>query len=329
MKRRMAWWSVMATALWHLTGCGMPGKSFSGALPPLTEGQRKLAGEIRRDVQVLAGEIGHRDLEHPELLARAADHVEGQFRAAGFEPRQHQYEVGGQTVFNIDAEVKGRSNEVVVVGAHYDSVRGTVGANDNGSGMAAVLALARRMATGPQPKRTLRFVAFVNEEPPYFQTEQMGSLVYARECQARGDRITAMISLETIGYYSDEEGSQHYPKPMDLFYPSRGNFIAFVGNTGSGGLVKRIVGRFRKDVSFPSEGAAVPGFIKGVGWSDQWSFWACGYSAVMVTDTAPFRYPYYHTTGDTPDRIDYERTARVVEGLGVVIRDLVDGESSG
>ena len=97
MKRRMAWWSVMATALWHLTGCGMPGKSFSGALPPLTEGQRKLAGEIRRDVQVLAGEIGHRDLEHPELLARAADHVEGQFRAAGFEPRQHQYEVGGQT----------------------------------------------------------------------------------------------------------------------------------------------------------------------------------------------------------------------------------------
>ena len=116
---------------------------------------------------------------------------------------------------------------------------------------------------------------------------------------------------------------------MDLFYPSRGNFIAFVGNTGSGGLVKRIVGRFREAASFPSEGAAVPGFIKGVGWSDQWSFWACGYSAVMVTDTAPFRYPYYHTTGDTPDRIDYERTARVVEGLGVVIRDLVDGESSG
>ena len=316
----------MAAAVLQLTGCGMPGKSFKGALPPLTAGQRALAEEIRRDVRVLGGEIGHRDVEHPELLARAAEYVEAQFRAAGLEPRRHAYEVAGQTVFNIDAEVKGRSDEIVVVGAHYDSVRGTVGANDNGSGVAGMLALARRLAMGPTPKRTLRLVAFVNEEPPHFQTEEMGSLVYARACKARGDRITAMISLETIGYYSDEKGSQHYPKPLNWFYPSRGNFIAFVGNSGSGGLVRRVVGRFRRDAAFPSEGAAVPGFIKGVGWSDQWSFWKCGYSGVMVTDTAPFRYPYYHSTGDTPDRIDYERTARVVEGLGVVVRDLVDGE---
>lgn len=317
---------VVVVAVLQLVGCGMPGKSFEGTLPALTEGQRALAEEIRRDVRVLAGEIGHRDVEHPELLARAAEYVEAQFRAAGLEPRRHPYEVGGQTVYNIDAEVKGRSDEVVVVGAHYDSVRGTVGANDNGSGVAGMLALARRMAAGPTPKRTLRLVAFVNEEPPYFQTEQMGSLVYARACKARGDRITAMISLETIGYYSDEKGSQHYPKPLNLFYPSQGNFIAFVGNSGSGALVRRVVGRFRKDAAFPSEGAAVPGFIRGVGWSDQWSFWKCGYSGVMVTDTAPFRYPYYHSTGDTPDRIDYERTARVVEGLGSVVRDLVDGE---
>src|SRR4051812_3648551 len=129
MKRRVlrwvfsaAWWLVVPVGMLHLVGCGMPGKSFSGALPPLTEGQRSIAGEIRRDVQTLAGEIGHRDVEHPELLARAADYVEAQFKAAGLEPRRHPYEVGGQTVFNIDVEVKGRSDEVVVVGAHYDSV---------------------------------------------------------------------------------------------------------------------------------------------------------------------------------------------------------------
>jgi Zn-dependent M28 family amino/carboxypeptidase len=303
----------------------MPGKSFSGPLPPVTAAQQSLAEELRRDVTHLAGEIGHRDTEHPEALARAAEFIEGEFRTAGLEPRRQGYEADGQTVFNLDAEVKGRSDEVVVVGAHYDSVRGAPGANDNGSGVAAVLALARR--TGRErPKRTLRFVAFVNEEPPYFQTEKMGSLVYARACKARGERVTAMISVETIGCYSDEKGSQHYPVPLNMFYPSVGNFVAFVGDSGSAELVKRVVGTFRQRVAFPSEGAAVPGFLEGVGWSDHWSFWQCGYPGVMVTDTAPFRYAWYHTVGDTPDKLDYERTARVVEGLEIVVRDLLEGE---
>jgi hypothetical protein len=314
---------VMGTWL----GCGMPGKSFSGALPPITPAQASLAEALRRDVTKLAGEIGHRDMAHPEGLARAAEHIEGEWRAAGLVPRRQAYEVDGQAVFNIEVEVKGRTDEVVVIGAHYDSVHGAPGANDNGSGVAAVLGLARRMAKpARQPKRTLRFVAFVNEEPPYFQTEKMGSLVYARACKARGEKVTAMISVETIGCYSDEKGSQHYPAPFSLFYPSEGNFITFVGNVSSGGLVKRAVAQFRADANFPSEGAAVPGWIKGVGWSDHWAFWQCGYPGIMVTDTAPFRYRWYHTMQDTPDKLDYERTARVVEGLEAVVRDLVEGE---
>jgi hypothetical protein len=306
-------------------GCAMPGKSFTGALPPVTPSQQSLADELRRDVTKLAGDIGHRDTAHPAALARAADYIEAQFKAAGLQPRRHPYDVDGQTVFNIDAEVKGRGDEVVVVGAHYDSVRGAPGANDNGSGIAAVLALARRTAKD-QPRRTLRLAAFVNEEPPYFQTEKMGSLVYARACKARGDKVAAMISVETIGCYSDAKGSQHYPAPLSMFYPSEGNFIAFVGNSGSGGLVKRIVAKFRRDVPFPSEGAVLPGSIEGVGWSDHWSFWQCGYPGVMVTDTAHFRYRWYHTMEDTPDKLDYERTARVVEGLEIVVRDLLNGE---
>jgi Zn-dependent M28 family amino/carboxypeptidase len=154
----------------------------------------------------------------------------------------------------------------------------------------------------------------------------MGSLVYARAAKARGDKVAAMISVETIGCYSDKLGSQRYPKPFNLFYPSAGNFIAFVGNTLSADLVRRIVGRFRSDVRFPSEGAALLGSIEGVGWSDHWSFWQCGYHAVMVTDTAPFRYDWYHTANDTPDKIDYDRTARVVEGLEIVVRDLLKGD---
>jgi Zn-dependent M28 family amino/carboxypeptidase len=304
-------------------GCSMPGKSFTGALPPVTPAQTTLAEEIKADVTYLAGTVGHRDTEHPENLAKSADYIEKELKKAGLTVVRHPYKVGDQTVYNLDAQIKGASDEIVLVGAHYDSVRGAPGANDNGSGVAAVLALARRMAK-ERPRQTLRLAAFVNEEPPYFQTEQMGSLVYAKECKARGEKIAAMISVETIGCYSDAPGSQRYPSPFNLFYPKEGNFIAFVGNVESGDLVKRIVGKFRSDVRFPSEGAAVLGSIEGVGWSDHWAFWRCGYKGIMVTDTAPFRYQWYHTMGDTPERLDYERTARVVEGLEIVVRDLLE-----
>ena len=187
--------------------------------------------------------------------------------------------------------------------------------------MAALLALARRLAR-MTPSRTIRFAAFASEEPPHFQTGKMGSLVYARSCRDRGDMIVAMLSLETMGFYSDEKRSQWYPPPFGLAYPSTGNFIAFVGNLNSRALLRSLVASFRAHASFPSEGGALPGWIPGVGWSDHWSFWKQGYPAVMVTDTAPFRYPQYHTIRDTPERIDYERLARVVEGLRKVVQEL-------
>ena len=170
--------------------------------------------------------------------------------------------------------------------------------------------------------RTVRFVLFANEEPPFFQTADMGSLVYAKRCRQRGENIVAMLSVETIGYYSERPGSQQYPPPMGLLYPSTGDFIGFVGNVKSRHLVRELVGSFRRHAQFPSEGAALPGSMTGVSWSDQWAFWQEGYPAVMVTDTAPFRYPYYHHPADTPDRLDYERMARVVDGLRAVLVDL-------
>ena len=131
-----------------------------------------------------------------------------------------------------------------------------------------------------------------------------------------------MLSLETIGYFSDEAKSQKYPFPFDAIYPSTGNFIGVVGNVGSRKLVRRVVGGLRENAQIPAEGGAIPGFVAGVGWSDHWSFWEQGYSAVMITDTAIFRYPHYHKASDTPDKLDYERMALVVEGLTFVIDDL-------
>src|SRR5262249_52664627 len=172
-------------------------------------------------------------------------------------------------------------------------------------------------------EKTLRFVAFVNEEPAYFQTAQMGSFVYAARCRQRGDPITAMISLETIGYFSNEPGSQRYPLPgLDLIYPRTGNFVGFVGNVASRALLRDAIGEFRRHAQIPSEGGALPAAIPGIGWSDQWSFWQHGYPGIMVTDTAPFRYPHYHATSDTPDKLDYDRFTLVVSGMEKVIEDL-------
>jgi Zn-dependent M28 family amino/carboxypeptidase len=200
-------------------------------------------------------------------------------------------------------------------------VAGAPGANDNGSGVAAVLELARLLRDAT-PARTLRCVLFVNEEPPFDQTDVMGSRVYARRSRERGENIVGMFSLETVGWYSEKPGSQRYPFPLSLFYPSTGNFIAFVSNLASRALLHEAIASFRRHAGIPSEGVAAPAFIPGVDWSDHWSFWQEGWPALMVTDTAPYRYPHYHAAEDTPDKVDYERLARLVTGLHGTLREL-------
>jgi Zn-dependent M28 family amino/carboxypeptidase len=303
----------------------MPSRSFRGPLPPLTQEQAALRDALRRDVTTLGGDIGERNVFLPAKLAAAAQFIETAFASAGYKVTRQSYTADGEVCHNLEVEVPGatRRDEIVVIGAHYDSVAGSPGANDNGSGVAALLALARDWG-GRKPDRTLRFVAFVNEEPPFFQTAQMGSLVYAKACRERGERIVAMISLECIGYYSDDAGSQKYPPPVGLFYPRRGDFIGFVSNVRNRKLLRRCVATFRRSAQFPCEGGALPGWLPGIGWSDHWAFWQAGYPALMVTDTAPFRYPHYHSAEDAPDRLDYDRLARVVAGFDKLIEDLAN-----
>jgi hypothetical protein len=315
---------VAGVAAWALT-IRMPGTSYSGAFAPLSDEERILGMELSRDVEELAGSIGDRSMPHPAGLSGAADFIDRSLSRAGYSVERQRYEVDGRPAENLEATFPGtsRAGEIVVVGAHYDSVSGTTGADDDASGVATVLALARTFAgKGMQTARTVRFVAFANEEPPYFQTPAMGSVVYARRCRERGDRIVAMLSLESIGYYSDRPESQHYPFPFGLFYPTTGDFVGFVGNTSSRGLVRDALAAFRAHARFPSEGVAAPPVVPGVGWSDHWSFWEQGYPAVMVTDTAPFRNPDYHTTRDAPDRLSYGPFARVVGGLVHVVEEL-------
>jgi hypothetical protein len=302
----------------------MPARSHRGPLPPVDDELARLAAELCRDVTHLAEEIGERNvLNRPGELAQAADYIQAEFGVAGYEVRRQGYQASGETCCNLEVEISGTTmpEEIVIVGAHYDSVLGSPAANDNASGVAAILSLARTFRTFPAD-RTLRFVAFVNEEAPYAHTEEMGSWVYASRCRERGENVTAMLSLETIGYYSDEPRSQRYPPPVGLFYRSTGNFIAFVGSARYGRLVHQVVRAFRRSEPFPSQGGALPESIPNIGFSDHWPFWRAGYPAIMVTDTANFRYPYYHTPEDTVDKVDFEKTARVVRGLGAVVAAL-------
>jgi Zn-dependent M28 family amino/carboxypeptidase len=314
---------ALATFVLWLLMIWMPGQSFAGSLPPLTSLQQDLRARLRQHVETLSVTIGPRNIDHKANLDKASKFIGQELTAMGYKVERQSYSARGNTFENLSVEITGkqRPKDIVVVGAHYDSAFDSPAANDNGSGVAATLELARAYADR-QPARTLRFVFFANEEPPFNWKDDMGSLVYAKGCKERQEKIIAMMSLETIGYYSDEPNSQRYPEPLDKLYPNRGNFVAFVGNLNSRELVRGAIRSFRRQNQFPSEGAALPNTLPGVGWSDHWSFWQVGYPAIMITDTAPFRYPNYHTSEDLPSKIEFDRLTQVVAGIDTVISDL-------
>lgn len=318
-----AWWTMVR----------MPGSSFDDELPPLTPAQEATAETLRSDVSALSA-LGVKSVERPAALAAAASLIELRFTELGHDVTRVGSMVRGVDCDNLEVALphSSASRDMLIIGAHYDSAHDSPGANDNGSGVAALLALAERFGPERPLPTPVRLVAFVNEEMPHFRDGTMGSQTYAQQLIASGAPVRAMLSLETMGYYDDEPGSQLYPFPLSMAYPDTGNFIAFVGDEASASLVRASVGHFREDTAFPSEGAALPADLPGIGWSDHRSFWEQGVAALMVTDTALFRYPDYHQPTDTPERIDYERLARVVDGLEDVVvglaRELPEARAS-
>jgi Zn-dependent M28 family amino/carboxypeptidase len=288
-----------------------------------------LTHRLQMHVERLAGDIGERNVFASEALQRAAVYIEDEWGTMGYDVERLEYDVSGIRCANLVTTRKGsaRSSEILRLGAHYDSVIGSPGANDNASGVAALLEIAR-MFHAVEPMLTVRFVAFVNEEPPFFWTHQQGSMVYAEAARRRGDDIRLMASLETIGCYSDQPGSQSYPPLFRLFYPNRGNFIGIVSDFGSRPAMQRLAEAFRAQSDFPLQTVSTFRFIPGVSWSDHRSFWRHGYPAVMVTDTAFYRYRHYHTPTDTADKLAFPKLAQVTLGLfqavAVLAREGVD-----
>ena len=318
VKRLIGYPAALALAvagLWVIS-IRMPGTLHDGPLPPMTDSLRESSRQLRTPGTMLAGTIGERNAARFRALDSAANYIRASLASLGYEIEEQSYSAGGKTFRNLAATLPGssRAAEILIIGGHYDSVLGSPGADDNASGTAGMLEVAR-LVRARQPERTIRFVAFVNEEPPFFWSDSMGSLHYARAAKQRGDRIVGMISLETIGYYLDGPKTQKYPAFLGWFYPDRGNYIGVVGNVGSRGLVHDVVREMRANLAFPIVGTAAPKQIPGIGWSDHWAFWQEGIDAVMITDTAPFRNGNYHERSDIPDSLNYDYMARVVDGV--------------
>ncbi len=282
-----------------------------------------LARRLRGHVETLATDIGERNVWRPQALAAAADFVRRTWSAQGHAVEAQRYVAFGVDCENLEVAFAGTEapEEILLLGAHYDSVPGCPGADDNASGVAALLEISRLLADA-RPARTIRLVAFVNEEAPFFPFGEMGSRVYARAARGRGERIRTMLSLEMLGCYDERPGSQRYPPLLRRFFPDRGNFVGFVSNLRSRRELREIVRAFRAHSDFPCESLATLPFVPGVSWSDHRSFWREGYRAAMVTDTAFYRYPHYHTPQDTPERLCYPAMARVVQGLALAALDL-------
>lgn len=307
---------------WSLT-IWMPGQSYLQVLPPLSVTEIKLQDRLKQDVETLVVKIGQRHIDNYQNLVAAKDFLDRELTQAGYTVRVQNYTVDGKTFSNLEVEIPGssRADEILVIGGHYDTAFTSPSADDR-TGAAAVLALAREFA-GTKPMRTLRFVEFTNQELPYSSTQNMASQVYARAAKERGDKIVGMFSLETLGYFTAAANTQKYPLLLSCLYPNQGNFIGFISDIDSRELLRNTIRSFRAQAKFPSEGAALPSSIQGVGWSDLRSFWQQGYQAVRITDTAPLRYPQYHTADDTMDKIDFEKLSRVTYGISKVIRDFV------
>ncbi len=300
----------------------MPGTSVPFPTTPLSPEHNALRSRLQAHVRHLSVTIGERSAGQSVKLAETADYIRQQLQSSGYIPTVRTF--GDEQFMNIEVDLYGREkrDEVIVVGAHYDTTWLTPGADDNASGIAALLEIAHALKD-KRYSRTIRFIAFANEEVPNYRRAEMGSMSSAKRSFTRSELIIGMIALEMIGYYSDAPGSQRYPSVLSRFYPDRGNFIAFISNLVSRDFQLQAITHFRDLELFPSEGLIAPEWVeRSIRRSDHASYWYYDFPAIMVTDTANFRNPNYHRRTDTAETLDYDSISRLVSGLTVMIERL-------
>jgi hypothetical protein len=284
----------------------------------------ELTHNLYHHVAVLSKEIGSRSLREYDKINQALNYIEMFLQGICFPYVLQSYRVDGKTFSNVVATLPGNDDppEAIVIGAHYDTVWNTPGADDNASGVAVLLEMCRALQNY-SPGKTIKLVFFTLEEPPIFDTESMGSWIFASDAKARGENIVLMISLDMLGYYNDNEKRQQYPLPlMNLFYSTTPNFIVVAGDTRCRHMVASTADKIRRACHFKVEDLTAPRFFPGIKLSDNLSFWKMGYKALIITDTGFYRNPNYHTDSDTIDTLNFDKMTSLCEGLVAMTKDL-------
>jgi Zn-dependent M28 family amino/carboxypeptidase len=278
----------------------------------------KMKKGMELDIEYLQ-KLGPRNSENDtsyKQLRQSEEWIREKWESQGYTVKKQTFSYKGKEYSNLEIEIKGRiaPSEIIIVSAQYDTLPDSPGANNNGSGLAILFQLSQLLRKH-NPERTLRLLNFVNEEDPFFGTEMMGSYQYAKSCRQRVEDIRVMLSLDALGVYKDEPGSQRLPFPFSIFYPDHGNFLAFIGNLQSRKYMVEVSKGFKKGSSFPIKVGVAPEWAKGAAWSDHSSFWKFGYPGIMVTDTGGFRSPYHTTKEDTMEKLNFEAMSRIVIGM--------------
>ncbi len=301
----------------------MPGASFRGKLPELSESEQDSAETLSRHVDAIASDAGSRGTHNPTALNDAGDYIKSQLRHFGYEVVISEFDEHGLQLTDVDVTIPGQRNggDIIVVGAHYDSMPGSPGADGNASGCAVLLELAR-ILEGHGGERTIKLVFFVTGAGPIAGDEKSAAARYARDMHKRGDKVLAMVSLDSLGVYRDAPGSQKLPFPLSLVYPETGNFVLFAGDLAARDVVRYSTEEFRKTARFPAEGLVEPGFMSSLALSDSEGFRMQGFPAIVVTDTGKLRNANIGTALDTADKLDFARMARMTSGLARVVQKL-------
>lgn len=322
--------AAMVTMFLLLAGSAAAYAWYRLAQPFVTAAQAPPAGaaalpdRLEQHVRKLSVDFSGRSFDNPARLEGAARYIESEFAALGLAVQSQRFNARGRPYRNLVVALGPDTPEVLVIGAHYDvdndqaGISDPPGADDNASGVAGLIELARLLKDQPLRQR-IELVAYANEEPPFFRTPEMGSAVHARSLSAAGRRASLMLSLECIGYFSDEPGSQDYPVGLlGAVYPSTGNFIALVGRMEDGAVTREVKAALLSASDLPVASINAPAFVVGVDFSDHLNYWHEGFVALMLTDTAFYRNKAYHTADDTPERLDYARMAKVIDGVRAV-----------
>lgn len=277
---------------------------------------------LHKHVHALTSTKKPRNYSNPDTLNEVALYLQSSFKELGVETSLQSFQAAGRTYQNVIATLGPAKSPRIVIGAHYDVAGDQPGADDNASGVAGLLELARLLKDrAPQLKHRIDLVAYCLEEPPFFGSHEMGSAVHASSLKKAGVEVKLMMSLEMIGYFSEEEGSQNFPvAALKYIYPTKGNFIAVVGEPLAVPLVLKIKNLMSENSRINVQFINAPRSLPGVDLSDHRNYWDQGYPAVMLTDTAFFRNPNYHTAQDRIETLNFQKMAEVVEGVyGVVL----------